>query len=118
MGELLGILPATFSFHENALEIRSWAIEYPPVLTVLVLCVSLVSLVVFSSLHITRVRDQLAEAERALHLQSWHLRQLIPSQAQQVLAPRLDEATSTSLLQCPLPLGQSRNRSAKATSLS
>jgi hypothetical protein len=99
--EQLGWFAATSTFTDGSLRISSAVIEFPPAMTLLVLSLSMVALVAIPALFMSRIRDGMAAAERALQLQSWHLRQLIPAQAQDAIAPGLDESPGP-LLSCPI----------------
>ncbi|MBZ0237329.1 MAG: hypothetical protein K8M05_33735 [Deltaproteobacteria bacterium] len=76
--EWAGVLPRTFWIDESGITIRSWVIGSDPVGTVVVLVAAnlgLVLTVAQMALHLQRAQ---ADAERKTHLQSWHLRQLVP----------------------------------------
>jgi serine/threonine-protein kinase len=91
LGEVAGVLPQTIFFEHDGIVIRSWVVHHPPVPTLAVVLLSLLGCLVVPALYVSRVRGSLVSAERALHVQSWHLRQLIPSQAQDALAPALEQ---------------------------
>jgi hypothetical protein len=100
IAELAGFVPRTTFFENDALVIRSWTVHLPEVPALLVICASLVGTLVIPGIYVLRVRDSLMGAERRLHLQSWHLRQLIPPEARDALVQ--PESGPEPLIACPI----------------
>jgi eukaryotic-like serine/threonine-protein kinase len=78
--EQMSLVPQTFLFEHGALSFLPTIIEFPRTLSVGVLTFVGVGMLLTSSLFVGRVRDKLADAERALQLQAWQLRQLVATQ--------------------------------------
>jgi serine/threonine-protein kinase len=101
LADQLGWWPRTTTFADDALVIHSWMAHLPPTATLIALTSVMVGAVLIPAIYVLRVRDSLTTAERNLHLQSWHLRQLIPAEARDALVPA--PATYASpLIPCPL----------------
>jgi hypothetical protein len=99
--EVSGLWPRTVSFVGDAMVIHSWTVHLPEWPTTIVLTVSLVSALIVPGIYVLRVREALSVAERDLHVQSWHLRQLIPPEARDALVPRANDPAP--LLGCDAP---------------
>jgi hypothetical protein len=97
----LGWWPQTTVFADDALVIHSWMAHLPPTATLIALTSVVAGAVLIPAIYVLRVRDSLTTAERNLHLQSWHLRQLIPAEARDALVPPAAEYASP-LIPCPL----------------
>jgi hypothetical protein len=78
LGELAGILPATFTFHDGGILIHTPDLGGGATLRVIT-WVAFSTLVVATATVIAYVvRRTEGESRRRLHLQAWHLRQLVP----------------------------------------
>jgi eukaryotic-like serine/threonine-protein kinase len=76
--EWSGVLPRTFWIDANGITIRSWVIGSDRVGSLVVIIganLGLLFTVAQMALHLRRAQD---DADRRTHLQSWHLRQLVP----------------------------------------
>jgi hypothetical protein len=87
VAEALGWVPRTTTFVDDAIVIRSWTFHLPMVPTIVLFLATLVGSLLLTGTYVLRLRDQLSAAQRHLHLQSWHLRQLLPSEARGALQP-------------------------------
>jgi tRNA A-37 threonylcarbamoyl transferase component Bud32 len=77
--EVVGVLPRTVRFEDGAIILTSSQLEHRPISTSLVLAAALFTQVMNTVLVAnTRNRAQVA-ASRALHAQTWHLKQLLPT---------------------------------------
>jgi hypothetical protein len=77
--EGVGLLPQTVRFEDGAIILTSSQLEHRPVSTSIVLAAALFTQVVNTVLVAnTRNRTQVA-ASRAVHAQTWHLKQLLPT---------------------------------------
>ncbi|HTR53170.1 MAG TPA: serine/threonine-protein kinase [Kofleriaceae bacterium] len=75
--EMIGVLPATFELVANGLLVRPWAVGVPAgVLLAVVLAVIFLGMVL-NALISTSQRQAQEAAEERVHVQSWHLRQLV-----------------------------------------
>jgi hypothetical protein len=109
LADQLGWWPRTTTFADDALVIHSWMAHLPPVATLVALTSVMTGSVLIPAIYVLGVRDSLTTAERNLHLQSWHLRQLIPAEARDALEP--PPATYASpLIPCPLEPADSVRR--------
>jgi hypothetical protein len=81
--ELTGIVAPSFAFHDGVMSILPRMVELPRTATVLLLTASSVGLVLVASLLVGRNVAALADAERRLHAQAWHLQQFVPREARQ-----------------------------------
>ncbi len=79
--EHLGLLPARYQFGGDALAILPLAANFPALPTTVFLLFANAAILVAASLFVAHVRDALHRAEERVILQSWQLRQLVPSSA-------------------------------------
>ena len=79
--DLTGAVPAAYGFGAHGLVIRPRMVELPTGPTLFALTAASLALVVTPIVLVGRIRDRLAEAERRLFLQAWHLKQLVPEEA-------------------------------------
>jgi serine/threonine-protein kinase len=86
--ELLGVLPRSFIFRDNALVLVPRAVDLPPTATLAFLLVSSVAMVLTPIVAVGRIRDQLSNAERRLFLQAWQLRQAVPDESRREASSR------------------------------
>ncbi len=85
--ELGGVLPRTFSLVNNQLVIKPTGVELPPTATLSLVVAGSLAAMVMSTIVVGHIRDQLARAERRLYLYAWHLRELMPVEAQRATDP-------------------------------
>jgi hypothetical protein len=97
IGELAGWWPRTTHFTGDALIVRSMLVYLPEGPAFAVLALATTACILVPGIYVMNVRDALLVAERTLHVQSWHLRQLIPAAAQDALAPKAESAAG-----CPI----------------
>jgi serine/threonine-protein kinase len=76
--ETLGVLPASYRFVDGAFVVLPQQNDHQKVPTLVFLMATTIGLVVFPSYVISRVRENLTDAERRLQLYAWHLRRLMP----------------------------------------
>ena len=86
--ERAGLLPQSYRFTPNGFEVLSRAVELPHTATMACLAVTSVAMVVIPAVLAGRIREALNTAERRVFLQAWHLRQLVPAEAQEALSQR------------------------------
>jgi serine/threonine-protein kinase len=100
LASVAGWMPQMVSFDGDTMITHAWALHMPAQASLFILTFAMVTIVVVSGLYLRRVRSLLASAERALHVQSWHLRQLIPQEAREAILPPGEEVSP--LLACPI----------------
>ncbi len=88
--EQAGLLPASYRFTPGGFEVLARAAELPQTPTMVCLGVTSVSMVVIPAVLAGRIREALNLAERRVFLQAWHLRQLVPAEAQEAFSQRRD----------------------------
>jgi hypothetical protein len=76
--ELTGIVPRTLSFAADGLHIQLWAVALSPAGTVTVLIAVAIGQLLGTAALVIQLRRAKTAAERALHVQLWQLRQLVP----------------------------------------
>ncbi|MEZ4375429.1 MAG: serine/threonine-protein kinase [Polyangiaceae bacterium] len=81
----LGWIPQMYSFVDGAMQIRPWMIKLPEIPTSAFLFITNMALVASGALFAARLRDELLEAQRRLHLQAWQLEQAVPESSQGVI---------------------------------
>jgi serine/threonine-protein kinase len=84
--EISGLVPAAYAFRGGLLQVLPRATEFPALQSMLCLFLTSIAMVLIPGLLMGRMRDALTAAERRLFLQAWHLRQLVPSGAQEALS--------------------------------
>jgi serine/threonine-protein kinase len=77
LGELIGSIPSTMTI-DGAVTMRSPALSLTPVPTLVLLVSYTVMLITAAVMRATGLRRAERSARRSLHLQAWHLRQLVP----------------------------------------
>jgi serine/threonine-protein kinase len=100
VGDVAGWWPRTTRFVDDTMVVRSLVLHLPDMPATVVLAICMVGVILVPGIYVMHVRDALIAAQRDLHVQSWHLRQLIPAGARDALAPRLSEPAP--LLSCPI----------------
>ncbi|HUH02341.1 MAG TPA: hypothetical protein VML75_10110, partial [Kofleriaceae bacterium] len=78
--EALHVLPATYHLTGGALVIQSTAVDMPAVGTSVILLGMSLGTILVAGLYIHHLRAQLVDSERAVQLQAWQLRQMIPDE--------------------------------------
>jgi hypothetical protein len=77
--ELAGVLPSTFEFEKGRLILQTPTLDLTPMSTLILVGLTLVTQAINTTfVAITTVRVQVA-AQNAVHAQTWHLKQLLPS---------------------------------------
>jgi serine/threonine-protein kinase len=79
--EWTSVMEASYLFTGQGMVVQPNAIGFDPHTTILILLVGGVATVLTSSFSIMGVRDALRKAQRTVFLQTWHIRQLLPSSA-------------------------------------
>jgi serine/threonine-protein kinase len=79
--EWAGALPRTFTIHGNAIQIQPWALDISGANLVVLALVAFAIQAVTTALLITVQRGAQEAAQHQVHVQSWHLRQLLPERA-------------------------------------
>jgi serine/threonine-protein kinase len=75
--ELTGVLPSSLRFTDGMIGIAPTMVEFRPLPTLVFLTVLNLMNVVNGTIATGRMKDTLLEVQERLHLQSWHLRQLV-----------------------------------------
>ena len=79
--EAFGLVPQRYEFTGDAMIIKAFIVSFPAIPTTSVLVFANVAILLTASLFVARIRDALHKAEERVILQSWQLRQLVPSSA-------------------------------------
>jgi tRNA A-37 threonylcarbamoyl transferase component Bud32 len=79
--ELAGVLPSSYKFEDGMMCIIPHTVLFQPVPTYISFVLLNVTLIAFAAAFGVSVGEALSVAHRRMHLQSWQLRQLIPSEA-------------------------------------
>ena len=77
--QLLGVLPASYTFEDNRLVIHPAMFDFPKVPTLVFLSVANLATLIVANVIAGRSRDALAAAEERLQTHSWQLSQLVPT---------------------------------------
>jgi hypothetical protein len=76
--ESLGILPPTFHLGPHGIELTSWVIELTPTAAIVVFSLSVGSQLLTTSVITLTGRRTQEDAQNRIHVQRWHLQQLLP----------------------------------------
>jgi serine/threonine-protein kinase len=85
--EVLDVIPQSYAFENNAMIVLPQFTDLPATATKVTLTACTVALIVGAAFFVLSARNAQHEAERQLQLQSWHLRQLVPEDAREAVAP-------------------------------
>jgi predicted Ser/Thr protein kinase len=85
--EWLGVTLPSYAFEQGRFVMLPRALEFPEKPTLVFLLVTNVALLVTAALFVGRFKDALTATENRLYTQSWHLRQLVPGEAQASIVP-------------------------------
>ncbi len=85
--EWTGVNLPSYAFLNGRFEVLPRALEFPEKPTLVFLLVTNVALLVTAALFVGRFKDALTATENRLYLQTWHLRQLVPGEAQASIVP-------------------------------
>lgn len=78
---LAGVLPDTLRITEDAIVTGAWLMAFPTVPTAVFLVISHVAIIATGCWYVAHTQSQHDEARRALHVQAWHLEQIVPTPA-------------------------------------
>jgi eukaryotic-like serine/threonine-protein kinase len=87
MLEWTGVNLPSYAFDRGQLVVLPRALEFPEKPTLVFLLVTNVALLVTAALFVGRFKDALTATENRLYLQTWHLRQMVPGEAQASIVP-------------------------------
>jgi hypothetical protein len=73
----LGLVEPSYAFHDGVMSVLPMMVRLPELATTLSLVLACVLTIGTLALSVTRIRDDLSNAERRLQLQAWQLRQLV-----------------------------------------
>jgi serine/threonine-protein kinase len=85
--EWTGVNVPSYAFVNGRFEVLPRALEFPEKPTLVFMLVTNVALLVTAALFVGRFKDALTATESRLYLQTWHLRQLVPGEAQASIVP-------------------------------
>lgn len=77
--QALSWLPASMHFYDGGIAIAPVMFELPATATNTFLLLSNLMILLTGALYVSRLRDSFTDAERALQLQAWQLRQIVPT---------------------------------------
>jgi serine/threonine protein kinase len=80
--ELAGLLPRSYEFHRDSMTIVAHAVDLAELPTMVALMAASVFLLIAPGVMMGRLQAALREAELRSQIQSWHLRKLLPDEAQ------------------------------------
>jgi len=86
--QVLGVLPQMYVLKNNTIEIHPMLIDYPPLLTLLSLCLVTFVQLLIPSLLVGHAVDALIDAEKQNFAQAWRLRQLLPIKSAESPTPK------------------------------
>jgi serine/threonine-protein kinase len=87
MLEWTGVTLPSYTFEDGRFVVLPRALAFPEKPTLVFLLVTNVALLVTAALFVGRFKDALTATESRLYLQTWHLRQLVPGEAQASIVP-------------------------------
>jgi serine/threonine-protein kinase len=90
--EWLGINAPSYAFDGGRLIVLPRALAFPETPTLAFLLVTNVALLVTPALFVGKFKDALTATENRLYMQTWHLRQFVPGEAQASIAPPAESA--------------------------
>jgi eukaryotic-like serine/threonine-protein kinase len=79
--ELAGFVPRSYAFENGVIQILPVAVEFPPVISLVLLVVATLMTIVAANVLVGRAVETLKAAERSQFAQAWRLRQLLPDPA-------------------------------------
>jgi len=85
--EWTGINTPSYAFEQGRLVILPRALGFPETATLAFLLVTSVALLVTPALLVGKFKDALTATENRLYMQTWHLRQFVPGEAQSSIVP-------------------------------
>ncbi len=85
--EWTGVNMPSYTFEHGRFVVLPRALEFPEKPTLVFLLVINVALLVAAALFVGRFKDALTATENRLYLQTWHLRQMVPGEAQASIVP-------------------------------
>ncbi|MBA3394037.1 MAG: serine/threonine protein kinase [Deltaproteobacteria bacterium] len=77
--EATGVVPRTFRLTGDALELSPWAFDLSPVAAVVVMSLAVIMQCAMTATLAIKGRVIQEDAQNRVHAQSWHLRQLVPT---------------------------------------
>ena len=80
--ELVGVLPHSYEFHGDAMTIVAHAVSLSELPTLVALMMASLFLLIAPGVMMGRLQKALLEVELRSQIQSWHLRKLLPDEAQ------------------------------------
>jgi serine/threonine-protein kinase len=85
--EWMGVNAPSYAFEHGRLVILPRALGFPETPTLAFLLVTSVALLVTPALFVGKFKDALTATENRLYMQTWHLRQFVPGEAQASIVP-------------------------------
>ena len=85
--EWTGVNVPSYAFEQGRFVVLPRALEFPEKPTLVFMLVTNVALLVTAALFVGRFKDALTATENRLYMQTWHLRQLVPGEAQASIVP-------------------------------
>jgi serine/threonine-protein kinase len=76
--EILGVVPPTFHLGPHGIELTSWVIDLTPTAAIVVFSLALGSQLVTTTVITLTSRRSQEDAQNRIHVQRWHLQQLLP----------------------------------------
>lgn len=83
----VGVLRPSYLFRDGTMTIVPNMLWLPPMQTNAFLLIASIALIVTGSAILGRFRNTLTIVEERMHMQTWHLRQLVPEEARKVSVP-------------------------------
>jgi serine/threonine protein kinase len=81
--DVSGLVASSYQFHDTTMTIVAHAVRFQAVPTLVALTVGAVLMILGPGLMVAEQQDVLRDAERRSLLQAWHLKHLLPDEAQQ-----------------------------------
>jgi len=85
--EWLGVNAPSYAFEHGRLVVLPRALGFPETPTLAFLLITSVALLVTPALFVGKIKDALTATENRLYMQTWHLRQFVPGEAQASIVP-------------------------------
>jgi eukaryotic-like serine/threonine-protein kinase len=85
--EWLGVNVPSYAFEHGRIVILPRALGFPETPTLAFLLITSVALLVTPALFVGKFKDALTATENRLYMQTWHLRQFVPGEAQASIVP-------------------------------
>jgi serine/threonine-protein kinase len=103
--EMVGVLPRSYAFENGHLVVLPHVLSFTPMPTLVFLLFANVAVVVTACLFLLRFSEAVDRTEERLHVQAWHLRQLMPEEARGVIPSTPPPGSLSDAMGCAVASG-------------